>query len=144
MLHVLSAGSAQVGALQEQVRDPVQADAGGEGGDETIEAPQEDAEGPAQAQQNHQPYDAPETRPTTGHPSLGEGEEVERLVEEFHGISSVCLEDFFRIIKHNLFCMSFPFELTTQKQSVDWILHMIRVWKFSLRESLDVEEDSTF
>lgn len=76
MPHVLGTSSAEVGALQEKVRESVQAKAGGEGADETIETPQGDAEGPAQTQQNHQPDDAPETRAAAGHLSLREGEEV--------------------------------------------------------------------
>ncbi len=37
MPHVVGAGSAQVGPLQEQIRKSVQAEAGGEGADEAVE-----------------------------------------------------------------------------------------------------------
>lgn len=61
MPHVLGACSAQVGPLQEQIGETVQAETGGEGAEETVETPQSDAEGPADEEQNHQPDDAPET-----------------------------------------------------------------------------------
>lgn len=37
--HVVSAGSTDVGPFQEQVRQPVQAEAGGEGTDEAVNTP---------------------------------------------------------------------------------------------------------
>lgn len=78
--HVIGTGAAQVGPLQEQIRESVQAEAGGEGAEETVETPEEDAEGPADEEQNHQPDDAPQTRPAICHPSLGgrEGNESGR------------------------------------------------------------------
>lgn len=39
MAHVVGARSADVGALQEQVGEAVQAQAGGEGADEAVQAP---------------------------------------------------------------------------------------------------------
>lgn len=39
MSHVVGARSAQVGPFQEQVREPVQAQAGREGADQAVEAP---------------------------------------------------------------------------------------------------------
>lgn len=74
MSHVVGAGSAHVCALQEQVREAVQAQAGGEGAEEAVQPPQGDTEGPADEQQDHQPDDAPETGTTTGHSGLGERE----------------------------------------------------------------------
>ena len=71
--HVLGTSPAHVGPLQEQVGQPVQAHAGGEGAEQAVETAQGDADGPADYQQDHQPHNAPETRPTTGHPSLGGG-----------------------------------------------------------------------
>lgn len=76
MSHVVGAGSAHVGALQEQVGETVQAQAGGEGAEEAVQPPQGDAEGPADEQQDHQPDDAPETGTTTGHSGLGEERET--------------------------------------------------------------------
>ncbi|KAG7256525.1 hypothetical protein CRUP_035050 [Coryphaenoides rupestris] len=60
--HVLGTPAAHVGPLQEQVGQPVQAHAGGEGAEQTVDAAQDDADGPAEAQQDHQPHDAPATR----------------------------------------------------------------------------------
>lgn len=37
MPHVVGTGSAQVGPLEEQIRESVQAEAGGEGADEAVE-----------------------------------------------------------------------------------------------------------
>ena len=73
--HVIGTGPAQVGPLQEQVGEAVQAEAGGERADEAIEAPQGDAQGPGEDQQDHEPDDGPETGTTRGHPRLGEEEE---------------------------------------------------------------------
>lgn len=73
MPDVLGTPPAHVGPLQEQVGDLVQAHAGGEGADQTVEAAQGDADGPADAHQDHQPYEAPETRATSGHPRLRGG-----------------------------------------------------------------------
>lgn len=78
MSHVVGARSAHIRALQEQVRETVQAQAGGEGAGESIQTPQGDAQGPAYEQQDHQPDDAPETRTTTGHSGLG-GKERENF-----------------------------------------------------------------
>lgn len=39
MSHVVSARPAQVGPFQEQVGEPIQAQAGGEGADEAVDAP---------------------------------------------------------------------------------------------------------
>lgn len=74
MHDVLGTPSAHVGPFQEQVGQPVQAHAGGEGADETVEAAQEDADGPAETQQHQQPHEAPETRAATGHPRLQQWE----------------------------------------------------------------------
>lgn len=50
MTHVVGACSAYVGAFQEQVREAVQAQAGGEGADQAVQAPEGDAQGPADAE----------------------------------------------------------------------------------------------
>lgn len=73
--HVLSTLSAQVGPLHQQVGQPVQANTDGEGGDEAVETPQHNAQGPAQNQQHQQPYDGPETR-ATRHPQLQREKEL--------------------------------------------------------------------
>lgn len=75
MFHVVGTGSAQVGPLQEQIWESVQAQAGGQGADEAIKTTQGDAYGPADEQQNHQPDDAPQTRSKGGHPRLWGGKE---------------------------------------------------------------------
>lgn len=59
--HVLCTGATQVGPLQEQVRESVQAHARCEGAYEAVDTPQYDAEGPTETEQEHQPDDAPET-----------------------------------------------------------------------------------
>lgn len=61
MSHVVSTLSTDVGPVQEQVRESVQTKACGEGADEAVKTSQGDAKRPANAQQHHQPYDAPET-----------------------------------------------------------------------------------
>lgn len=81
--HVIGTGPTDVGPLQEQIRESVQAQAGGEGGDQTVETPENDADRPADAQQDHQPNDAPEACAAISHPALQRGKEA---VEEL----SVC------------------------------------------------------
>ncbi|KAI7804790.1 hypothetical protein IRJ41_020432 [Triplophysa rosa] len=68
--HVLGTSSAQVRPLHHQISQPVQTDADGERGDETVKPSQDDTQRPAQNQQNHQPDDGPETRATRGHSQL--------------------------------------------------------------------------
>lgn len=82
MSHVVGTRSAQVGPLQEQVREPVQAQAGCEGADETVEAPERDADGPADDEQHHQPDDTPEARAAVGHPCLGSRERARHTKKE--------------------------------------------------------------
>lgn len=62
VLHVEHAGPPDVGALQEQPREAVQAQAGGEGADQTVQAAQEHAQGPAHEQQDQQPDQGPHAR----------------------------------------------------------------------------------
>lgn len=45
--HVECTGPSDVGPLQQQVREAVQAEAGGQGAEETVESPQGHTQGPA-------------------------------------------------------------------------------------------------
>ncbi len=69
--HVLGTLSTQIGPLHQQVGQPVQTHADGERGDEAVQTPQHNAQGPAENQQHQQPDDAPETR-AARHPLLQE------------------------------------------------------------------------
>lgn len=69
--HVLGTLSAQVGPFHQQVGQPVHTHADGERGEEAVQTPQHNAQGPAENQQHQQPDDAPETR-ATRHPLLQE------------------------------------------------------------------------
>lgn len=70
MSHVVGTRPAEVGPFQEQVGEPVQTQAGCEGAHEAVEAPERDAEGPADEEQHDQPDDAPEARAAVGHSCL--------------------------------------------------------------------------
>ncbi len=69
--HVQGTLSAQIGPLHQQVGQPVHTHADGERGEEAVQTPQHNAQGPAENQQHQQPDDAPETR-AARHPPLQE------------------------------------------------------------------------
>lgn len=65
--HVERTGPSDVGTLQEEVGEAVQAQAGGQGADQTVQPPQENAQGPTDEQEDHQPHQCPQARGHVGH-----------------------------------------------------------------------------
>lgn len=80
MTHVLGTSAAQVGPLHQQVCESVQPQTDCQGGDESVEPTQEDADWPAKYKQHNQPNDSPETAAATGHGHL----QAERTTHNLH------------------------------------------------------------
>lgn len=68
MSHVECTGPSDVSPLQKQVGEAVQAQAGGQGADETIQPPQGHTERPAEEQEDQQPHQSPYAGGEGGHP----------------------------------------------------------------------------